>query len=425
MRHALFITFQYPPDASSSGVLRTLKYTRYLADHEWRVTVLSIEPSAYETVDQGTLAQIPGNVRVVRTSYLDTKKHLSLRGRYLAITALPDRYIGWLPWAVRAGMRIGRSDRVDLVYSTSPPATAHLIAWRVSRGLGKPWVIDFRDPWFEEPPEPGAPGGPLFRRVDRWFEGRIVRDADHVVSTTASLRDLLVSRYPELPRGKFSVIPNGYDEDDFARLSRAGPVAGDEPDRMCIVHSGSINPMFRDPVPLVRALSQAAELGLVDSRKVRLRFLGGGPHADDAALHRSIADSGVSTSVEMLPRLPYADALDELTRADVLLLLQASDDTRGLVPAKLYEYLRMGKPVLALTLPGESADLLARTGGGWVVDPADPAQIVQAIGRLYRFWQERSLGRFVADPQVLARYERRRLAAQLAEVFSTVAGSSP
>ena len=120
----------------------------------------------------------------------------------------------------------------------------------------------------------------------------------------------------------------------------------------------------------------------------------------------------------MLPRLPYAQALAELARADVLLLLQASEDTRSLVPAKLYEYLRMRKPVLALTLPGESSALLARTGGGLVVDPADGDALVQAIAGLYRQWQEGTLGKFRAEPAVLERYDRRALTAQLAELFA-------
>ena len=332
MRHALFVTFQYPPDASSSGVLRTLKYSRHLAEHGWRVTVLSVATSAYETVDSATLADIPATVRVVRTPYLDTRKHLAVRGRYLALAALPDRFVGWLPWAVAAGVRIARSDPVDLIYSTSPPATAHLVAWRLARRLRKPWVADFRDPWFEDPPEPGAPAGRLFKSIDRRLEASVVGAAQHVVASTASLRDGLAQRHHQLDAAKFGFIPNGYDEADFAQLpSAAVRAAGGE--CMDIVHAGSINPDFRDPVPLLRALRTAAEHGVLDPGRIRLRFLGGGAHADSAELRSAIDATGLADSVQMLPRVPYAQALAELARADVLLLLQASDDTRALVPA--------------------------------------------------------------------------------------------
>ena len=424
MRHALFVTFQYPPDASSSGVLRTLKYSRHLAEHGWRVTVLSVAASAYETVDAATLADIPATVRVVRTPYLDTRKHLAVRGRYLALAALPDRFVGWLPWAVAAGVRIAQSDPFDLIYSTSPPATAHLVAWRLARRLRKPWVADFRDPWFEDPPEPGAPAGRLFRGIDRRLEAGVVAAARHVVASTESLRDLLAARNGHLDGAKFGFIPNGYDEADFAHVARDESAAGIESTsaaaREClnIVHAGSINPDFRDPIPMLRALRGAAAQGLLELDRIRLRFLGGGPHAQSAELRRAIDEYGLADVVRMSPRVPYAQALAELARADVLLLLQASEDTRALVPAKLYEYLRMRKPVLALTLPGESSALLARTGGGVVVDPADGAALVQAVGRLYGSWSEGTIERLHADPDRLAQYDRRALAARLAAVFA-------
>lgn len=414
MRHALFVSFQYPPDASSSGVLRTLKYTRYLAEHGWRITVLSPYATAYETVDDSTVRDIPGTVKVIRTAYLNTKQHLSVRGRYPALAALPDRFIGWLPWALAAGERIGRNDPVELIYSTSPPATAHLVARCLAWRLTKPWVADFRDPWFEDLPEEGAPAGKMFRKLDRWLEARVARDCAHVVTTTRSLRDTLVARHTSLPAEKFSVIPNGYDEADFSGLALGGKPPTD---RLTIVHAGGINPHFRDPVPLLRALKQAAAVGILNADQVRVRFLGGGAYADSAELRKAVADIGLSGSVEIISRLPYANALQELANADVLLLLQASEDTRGLVPAKLYEYLRMQKPVLALTLGGEASALLEQTGGGFVVDPADAAQLARVLGEIFSRWQQGTLGRCRASQAVVQRYDRRALAGELATIF--------
>ena len=102
--HALFVAFHYPPEAGSSGVLRTLKYTRYLREFGWRVSVLTVEPSAYAVRDESLCAQVPPDVRVVRTAYRNTKRDFSWRGVYPALLALPDVWIGWLPAAVRAGM---------------------------------------------------------------------------------------------------------------------------------------------------------------------------------------------------------------------------------------------------------------------------------------------------------------------------------
>ena len=419
MRHALFVAFQYPPDAGSSGVLRTLKYTRYLADHGWRVTVLGPDVDAYDSVDAATLSEIPAGVKVVRTRFLDSRRHLGVRGRYLALTALPDRFVGWLPWALPAGLRVARADPVDLVYSTSPPATAHLIAAGLANVCGTPWVADFRDPWFEEPPEPGAPAGRLFRAIDRRLEARVVRRCSRLVTTTGLQRDALQARYPALPAGKFEVIPNGYDEADFEVQPPAGgaPSAAVPDGLLRIVHAGSINPHFRDPLPLFEAIRLAARAGRLDPQRVRLRFLGGGAYAESSELRRAAADRGLAGQLEIVPRLPYAQALRELADADILLLLQASDDTRALVPAKLYEYLRMARPVLALTLPGEVDALLGRTGGGHAVDPADVQSLATTLGLLYARWQDGTLAACRADPAALRRYERRTLAGELARLF--------
>src|SRR6185503_12411693 len=124
------------------------------------------------------------------------------------------------------------------------PATAHLIAWRLSVLLHKPWVADFRDPWIEDPPEPQAPSGAVFRSIDKWLEKKVISCCAHVTASTSDLRDALVERYPSQPRTKFSAIPNGYDEADFAQLPHAVGVADG---RLNMLHAGNINPEFRDP----------------------------------------------------------------------------------------------------------------------------------------------------------------------------------
>lgn len=416
MRHVLFVSFHYPPESGSSGVLRSLKYTRYLVDLGWRATVLCPALSAYETIDDDLVRQVPGRVRVVRTPYRNSRRHFSIRGHYPALLALPDVWIGWLPWAVAAGLRVSRQDPFEVIYSTSPPATAHLVGRTLAKRLKKPHVVDFRDPWFEDPPEPGAPAGTLFRRTDEWLERGVVEKSVHVVTTTEALRDSLAERYRTVPPRRFTVIPNGYDEADFVPLPDPTPSS----DRLRIVHAGSINPAFRDPVPLFKAIRAAADERRLDPARLAIRFLGGGPYAQSSGLAAAVAEAGLRGSVEFVPRVPYAQALAELARADVLLLLQASEDTRGLVPAKLYEYLRMQRPVLALVLTGEVTRLLAKTGGGVAVDPADGDRLSAVLASLFRAWQDRTLHRLSADPEIVRRYDRRELTRTLAGIFDGV-----
>jgi glycosyltransferase involved in cell wall biosynthesis len=395
-------------------VLRTLKYSRYLVEYGWRVTVISPRIDAYGDVDSRLEHQIPPATRVVRTRWLNSKRHFAIFGVYPSLAALPDSWIGWLPWGVVAGRRILRDDRPDLIYSTSPHATAHLIALILARRSGLPWVTDFRDPWFEELPERGAPAGPIYRRINRLLERRVVERCDHVVTTTTHLRDLLRTRYPELPREKITAIPNGYDEADFAGFSEFPRVRGD---RFAMVHAGSINADFRDPRPLFRALRRLIDGGRLDRNSLSLRFIGPGDYADSEAVRSAVSEANLINQVEFLPRVPFDEALRELASADVLLLLQASADTVELIPAKLYEYLRAQKPVLAVVYPGATSEILSTTGGGWTVDPRDEAALEETIAVAYNVWVTGNLSTVTANLDTLRRYERRTLTGNLASLF--------
>jgi glycosyltransferase involved in cell wall biosynthesis len=417
LRHALFVAFHYPPEASSSGVLRTLKYSRYLGESGWRVSVITPELSAHSVCDPQLEKQIPSGTRVLRTRFLNTKRDISVRGIYPALLALPDVWIGWLPFAVAAGRRLSTTDPFDLIYSTSPPATAHLIARRLAAITGKPWVADFRDPWIEEPPEPGAPNGPVFRSVNRWLERRVVTRSDAVVTSTTHLRDVLRSRYPNESEGKIAAILNGYDEADFPDRVSQPALTGS---RLRIVHAGSINAEFRDPRPLFEAFGRLVHEGAITVGEVEFRFLGGGPYGDSPAVRQALAAAGLARSVSFLPRVPYEESLRELSQADLLLLLQASDDTVGLVPAKLYEYLRTQKPTLALVRTGAVSEVLAHTGGGWTADPADRAALDATVAELVREWRAHRLSEHRADLANLRRFDRRALTAELARVFDSV-----
>ena len=414
MRHALFVAFHFPPEASSSGVLRTLKFVRYLPERGWRVSVITAERSAYEVQDPGLESQVPEGTRVIRTRCPNTKREWSWRGVYPALLALPDVWIGWMPHAVRAGRELIARDPVDVVYSTSPHATAHLIGGRLARAAQLPWITDFRDPWIEDPPEPGAPSGPVFTTVNRWLERRTVRDASAVVSSTPRLRELFRQRYPDERDTKLRVILNGYDEADFQGRPiapmRSGP-------RLRIAHAGSINADFRDPRPLFESIARLIREGLVIAPELDIRFIGGGAFGESPDLQAAIARSGLRDAVTLVPRVPYEASLQELGAADLLLLLQASDDTVGLVPAKLYEYLRAQKPTLALVREGAVSDVMAHVGGGFAADPAMSANLDEALRAILREWRAGTLGRNVASVAALQRYDRRALTGELAELF--------
>jgi len=113
----------------------------------------------------------------------------------------------------------------------------------------------------------------------------------------------------------------------------------------------------------------------------------------------------------------------ELSRAGVLLLLQASKDTVDLVPAKLFEYLRAGRPVLAVVPDGSTAEVLRDTGGGWVVDPTDSSGLRDIIATAYQAWTSGSLDSLTANPVALEKFSRERLTGELAAQFDALLGA--
>src|SRR5262249_938584 len=160
------IAYHFPPQSGSSGLLRSLKFTRYLLDFGWLSFVLSAKETAYERVDSQQLSEIPASVSVCRAYALDTKKHLSVGASYPRWFGLPDRWVSWCFFGVPLGLASLYRHRIQVIFTTFPVATAVLIGLILQRLSGKPWVVDFRDSMTED----DYPPDPLTRRVCRWIE---------------------------------------------------------------------------------------------------------------------------------------------------------------------------------------------------------------------------------------------------------------
>lgn len=414
MRKVLIVAFHFPPHAASSGFLRALKFCRYLPTNGWSPVVLTANRRAYERLDETQFDQIPPDVPVVRAFALDTRRHLSLRGRYLRWLALPDRWVTWCLGAVPAGLFAIYRHRVDVILTTFPIATTVLIGWFLQRLTGKPWVVDFRDSMTEEE----YPRDPLTRGVYRRIERQAVRHSSRLVFTARSTIRMYLRRYPGLRPEKCVLIPNGYDEEDFLHLSCDGtgqPIA-DRPLRM--VHSGLVYPEERDPRAFFRALARLKGEARVSATSLRIDLRAAGSEDYYAELLREL---GIQDLVHLLPALPYRQALQDCADADGLLLLQAANCDHQ-VPAKAYEYLRLRKPILALTSEtGDTAALLREVGGSTIVDLADEQAIYQGLPGFLE--SVRNGDHPLPDAQSAGRYSRKKQAEQLAECLSRVCHS--
>lgn len=409
----LMVAYHYPPEGGASGVLRALKFSKYLPAAGYVPHVLTLRASSYVTRDEGLLRSIPPEAVVHRTFALDASRHFAIRGRYPGLLAVPDRFVSWLPFGVARGLGVIRRHGIRAIYSTSPIPTAHLIAGCLKRWTGLPWVADFRDPWIEEGihPRPGSFRERIERPLERW----VLRSADRIVATTPRLRAEILGRHPNLPPDRVRVIYNGYDEEDFGVV----PTTPNSPrERFEILHAGLVTPDFRDPFPLLRTVAALVEEGSLPRDRTRVTLLGGGPYLESKSFRTELESLRMDDVIEVAGRVAHAEALRRLGESAVLLLLQASEDTRSLIPAKAFEYLRTGRPILALTLEGDTADLMRGMEGCEVVDPANGAALRAAVLRLYENWSRS--GGVPSTTRPVDRYERRRLTAQLAEILDEV-----
>lgn len=368
-KRALMVAFHFPPQAGSSGILRTLNFVKYLPQYGWSSSVLAATPRAFEEQRNDLVTSIPTSVRVVRAVALDAARHLSVQGKYPRLLALPDRWSSWWPSAVWAGMREIRRTQPNLIWSTYPISTAHLIGGTLARLSGLPWVADFRDPMINK----GYPSDPLQHRVWQWLEGRVLRDAAACVFTTASAAQAYAQRYPMLA-GKCHVIENGYDEEAFVQALPCREGVG--VDRLFLLHSGLIYPQERDPSSFFAAIRSLLDDGMLDARQLCIRFRA--PHHDAEVMDHA-RRHGLEACVEVAPPIPYQRAIAEMMGADVLLVFQGSQFNTQ-IPAKIYEYLRAGRDILAVVDPaGGTARQLARFEARQIADIRSAEAIRSAL----------------------------------------------
>ncbi|MBD8531342.1 glycosyltransferase [Massilia sp. CFBP 13647] len=406
------VAFHFPPQRGSSGVQRTLAFSRHLPALGWQPAVLTAHPRAHASRGQEQVGEIPPDLPVERAFALDSARHLSIRGRYLGALALPDRWVAWCLGAIPAGLRMVRRLRPAVIWSTYPIATAHLIGLALHRLTGLPWVADMRDPMIDA----GYPSGRAVRAAFGWIEARTIRHAARVVCTTRGALAAYRDKYPDADPAKFVMIENGYDEDNFTGAQAAAPAGAARP--LLLLHSGIIYPSERDPVPFFQALATLLAEGKVSAATLQVRLRAA---VHDAYLGALIDQYGIGAIVSLAPHLPYREALSEMLAADALLVLQGAN-CNCQVPAKLYEYLRARRPILALTdAAGDTAATL-RSAGIDTIGPLDEPQRIAAV--LLDFLARVPAGSVVlpADDVVLGASRKARavqLAALLDDVMAT------
>jgi glycosyltransferase involved in cell wall biosynthesis len=290
-----------------------------------------------------------------------------------AALAIPDQESGWLVPAIARGLALGARWRPDVLYSSAPPWTGQLVASALAGALRCPWVADFRDPWGRAPWR-----GDRFAfamRASRRLERFVVRRADRILFVSEANRDEFAGHYGAPLAEKFRVVPNGCDASEFDASARPEPLS----DPFVLLHAGSLY-ASRTPLPLLKGIASAVARGIIDPTRFRVRFLGS-MALSGREVAQTCEDLGLSGVVEFDGRVPRAESLRAMMSASGLLLLQPGHAVA--VPAKLYEYLAAGRPILAIA-EGETAAIVRASGAGITAASDDEGAIVLALEQFVR-----------------------------------------
>jgi glycosyltransferase involved in cell wall biosynthesis len=456
------IAHGFPP-ASGSGSFRALAFARYLPMYGWRPLLLTIGNAWAANRDDGLLPRVPRGLRVVRTRSLephptapdgsrDASGHrhdgsrdasfVKLVVKLLAgspvrrhlghLKRFPDAHLGWLPFAVAAAEKLitERASQFDVIYSSSGPFTSHVVGLIVHGLTGKPWVAELRDGWFAWN-RAIFPDYPAWRGLlERRLEAAVIRGAQRVVLVTERMASVLRVQYPDLPSEHFAVVPNGFDpaqvatiEQHPALLAQSQPHQlrdAPEPQRVPlrsfeVLHAGALY-YGRSLSSFLIAARRLIEDDAVFAGAFRLTLIG----TLDAAARAEVERAQLNDHVSSRGQVEHAQAQAAMRDAAVLLLVaNTTHGAEATVPGKLYEYLAVGRPVLAIAPPDSSTqDVLEQTRGGWLAQADDVEHITSVLRRAFAAHQAGHPPK--PDPDAVGRFDRRRLAGDLARIFDQV-----
>jgi glycosyltransferase involved in cell wall biosynthesis len=408
----LIVSLYFPP-AGGGGVQRPLKFATHLPGLGIETHVLA--PDDPKWIHRDDELPMPTQAWVHRVRFIGPKGHKlaeELHGTEGVGRALvqarsvgrrllfPDENVTWNLTAIPAAIRIVRSEGIDVVLTTSPPGSVHLVGAAVKRATGVKWVADLRDSLVAHPHR--RQESFLVRAKEKGHGGvarLVARQADAIVTVSDAIAE--ETRALE-PAGPVTSIANGSDFDDFEGLEyRSG-------ERFRITHAGSFFGK-RDPRPFLAALQRS-------DPSIVARFLG-----DFRSTDREWAETlELGDRLELIPYAPRRVSLELQRDSEALLLLipEASGRGKGVLSGKVFEYLAAERPILAIVPPdGAAADLIRETGAGVVVAPDDIDGMASALADLHSRWRAGQLAAPPLSDDWRAKLSRQARVQDLADVL--------
>ncbi len=435
MKKVLIVTYYWPP-AGGPGVQRVLKFVKYLPKFGWQPLILTVANGEYPAIDKSLEKNIPSECKIFKTSSLEPmalyKRFMGLDKNANIPTAVladsnpsfkkrfanwvrlnifvPDAKIGWKRFAVKEGLEIIKNEKPDLIFSSSPPPTVHLIASELAKRRNLKWIADFRDPWTDIHYYEDQPRLSFVKALDKKYEHRALNQADIV--TCISQLDIELDFAKKTDVAKCINIPNGYDEDDFVSID----TSNSSTEKFTILHLGAVN-KERNPVKFFKAVNSLREKGAITKQNFQITFVG----KVESIIKDTVEQNNISELVNYVDYLPHSKALKQIEKANALLLLVTqSQKNRRILPGKTFEYMRTGKYILALgPEDGEVSRIITETKTGKVIEYSDEAKMEETLETLITAWQDKQ---YITNDnaETIKNYSREELTKKLVRIFNNL-----
>lgn len=423
MNKVLFVLYYVPP-MGGSGVQRPLKFMKYLKEHGWEPLVICPETGAYPYIDESLDSEFKEmDLKVFRVDS-STPFH-SMPGLANKFARLPDMFArfvrklsrllmypdnkkGWIGPAVEKGLSICREYDIDLIFSSAPPFSDHVIAHKLSSESGIPYILDYRDLWLQSHFHKDEFSWQ--KRKRKVLEKEWLSDAAGVVVLDEYAYDMLDNSLTK--DQKKEIIPHGYDPEDLINEKEGTLLPSDK--RVDLLYSGLFYES-NQPDVLLRAFS---ELLAEDSEfPLHLHFQG----KLENRHHLMIQELHLVNNVTDHGYLNHAKAVSNLLRADVLWVMDGFDpELKQVKSGKLFEYFGTGKPVLGISHGGAMEDLLIKYGASYIARPDSVSSVKKSLTEITDNWKAGSFPE--ANRSFTKNFDRKLLAGKLAQFFNECTG---
>ena len=433
MKRVLIISYYWPP-TGGSGVQRWVKFAKYLPSEGWQPVIYTPENPEQLATDASLEAEIPAEAEIIKTHIIEPyelyKKFLRKSGHskeavevnpvnaqnksFLQKVAmwvrgnlfLPDPRCLWIGTSVSYLKKYLKEHPVDLIVSTGPPQSMHIIGMKLARQTGLPWIADFRDPWtrifyFKHLS--------MTRTTERWHK-KMEKKVLDAASAVVAVSPLVQQEFQEMTQTPVELITNGFDECDFAGAACTEAAGGRDKD-FIITHTG-LFAADGNPSVLWETLRDKCIKDPVFKDRLKIKLIG----KTDRQITESIEAAGLGENLTDMGYQPHDKAVEEQRRASLLILpLRKEPEYKAVLPGKLYEYLASWRPVLGIGQPdGAMSMILNTTKTGVVFNWEDKASVSRFIDLC---WKNHLEGRLVVDDADISQFTRRNLTRRMAELF--------